>query len=105
MGGDAATPAAKILENMISRTSTQGFISSAHALKSYDFTHVLPLIKCPVLALAGADDGAIPAAMREQLGALSNVRFEVIDGAGHLPNYQKPAAFNRVVADFLGRAL
>jgi pimeloyl-ACP methyl ester carboxylesterase len=34
--------------------------------------------------------------------AISGSRMEVLHGAGHLSNVERPAAFNTVVSEFLG---
>ena len=61
-------------------------------------------MQVPVLVVAGDDDQIVPAAgMQEMAGAISGARFVVIPGAGHLPPLEQPAAWNRILADFLGQ--
>lgn len=67
-----------------------------------DYTSLLPQINVPTLIVVGSDDEFTPVAdagfMRDRI---SNAKMAVIAGAGHLPNLETPAEFNRVVEEFL----
>ncbi|MBL1405112.1 MAG: alpha/beta fold hydrolase [Rhizobiales bacterium] len=91
----------KILTNMMSTTSVDGFIQCARALQSYDYADIVPTINIPLLAIAGAKDGAMPAAMQKTFSAVANVQIKTIDNAGHIPNFERPDAFNAVLNKFL----
>lgn len=67
-----------------------------------DSTGMLPSIGVPTLIIVGADDAvAPPAAAREMKDAIPGARLEIIDDAAHLPNLERPDAFNRILAEFL----
>lgn len=97
-GEDTGTALSRRLRAMIAATDAQGFAAATHALSDYDQT-AAP--QCPVLAIAGAEDGAMPETMQRQFGPLPDARIATIPGAGHLPNFQKPQAFNTILAGFL----
>lgn len=100
-GEDAKSRAPISLKDMIAATPVEGFAAASHALGGYDQSAVLAAINCPVLCVAGELDGAMPDTMRAQFGAIPGVRFATIKGAGHIPNFQKPAQFNATLTTFL----
>lgn len=56
----------------------------------------------PTMFVAGEHDKlAPPAEMHDVAQRVPNSRFEMIKGAGHLVNIEKPAEFNQVLLDFL----
>ena len=90
------------LRAMIAGTSVEGFAAATYALSDYDQTTA---IACPVLGIAGADDGAMPDAVSKQFGGIPGARIAIIPGAGHLPNFQNPEAFNEALLAFLDQNL
>ena len=57
----------------------------------------------PVLGIAGAEDVVIaPAAVRALVAALPDGRYVEVPEAGHSVYFERPAAFNRAVEEFLG---
>jgi 3-oxoadipate enol-lactonase len=72
------------------------------AFLSFDGTDAVPNIRIPTLVIAGGEDLTMPVAVVEFMARqIPRARFEVIPGVGHLANLENPAAFNRVLADFL----
>lgn len=76
--------------------------------EQFDFSR----LTMPVLMITGEHDRlAPPAEIRQVAGRIvdavktppADVRFEVIDGAGHLCNIEKPAPFNRLLGEFIAR--
>lgn len=68
-----------------------------------DSTPTLATITCPTLVVVGAEDGLTPPAEAEKLAAgIRGATLARVDGAGHLPNIEQPAAFNQALARFLG---
>jgi 3-oxoadipate enol-lactonase len=60
-------------------------------------------ILVPTLVLVGDQDLITPADLSNELaGLIADARMEVIAGAGHLTNLEKPEAFNRAVDQFIG---
>jgi 2-succinyl-6-hydroxy-2,4-cyclohexadiene-1-carboxylate synthase len=60
----------------------------------------LPEIHVPTLVIAGSLDLARPRAERVAAG-IPGARLAVVDGAGHTPHMERPAAFRRLALDFL----
>jgi pimeloyl-ACP methyl ester carboxylesterase len=67
-----------------------------------DSSDLLGRIVCPTLVMVGREDQLTPQEEVERMAERINaVRFEVITQAGHLPNLERPAEFNRLLDDFL----
>ncbi|WP_347919196.1 alpha/beta fold hydrolase [Paracoccus marcusii] len=98
----AASGVRERLIRMIAATPLKGFEACATALKDYDYRDQLERIDCPVLLVAGAEDGAMPASMAEKLRpAIAGARMQVIEGAGHVPCFEQPQAFTAALTAFL----
>lgn len=67
-----------------------------------DRMHVLPaLASRPVLVVAGAQDRRRPREEGRRMAAALGTHCEEIEGAGHVPPLEQPAAMNRLLRDFL----
>jgi 3-oxoadipate enol-lactonase len=56
----------------------------------------------PTLVIAGDEDALTPPKEAKKLKeSIRGARLEVLQGAGHLSNVERPAAFNTVVSEFL----
>ena len=86
---------------MIRSTPVEGFINSAAALCAFDYSPVLKQIRVPTLVMVGAQDGDRPSQMCRMSKEVLSARFVEIDAAGHLPNIERPQAFNQALGDFL----
>ena len=62
---------------------------------------VLEDISVPTLVLVGANDAPFLGATDYMAKKIPGARLEVIRGAGHSSNLDRPEAFNRVLLDFL----
>ena len=61
-------------------------------------------VRCPTLVLAGdLDDDNVLRAAETLTKGIPDARKEIIHGAAHLPNMEKPEEFNRVVLEFLNK--
>jgi len=94
-------PALAQVRVMIEATPREGFIACARALQDYNFSAGAGVMRQPTLLIAGAEDGAIPAALRALQPQLPDAHFVEITDAGHLPGIERPAAFNAALAAFL----
>ncbi len=84
-------------------TSVEGYVGCASALLTLDFLKELGSLRLPVLYIVGEHDPAAPAAvMKGMADATPGADFEAIAGAAHLSNIEAPAAFNDIVAGWLG---
>lgn len=87
---------------MMAETPVEGYIGSCSALGEADFTAVLPALRLPVLAIAGAEDRTCPPAhVRETALLIAGARFHQIEGTGHLPCVEKPEEYAAILTDFL----
>ena len=67
-----------------------------------ELTARLGELKMPVLALWGAEDVLVPAAIGRKLAdALPNAKFHQLVGCGHLPTLEKPAESAALFSNFL----
>ncbi len=90
------------LAAMIAATRFEGFRACATALMDYDYADQLPRIACPVLLVAGAEDGAMPVGMAANLQpAIAGAEMRVIEQAGHVPCFEQPRAFTAILRGFL----
>ncbi|MBY8882491.1 alpha/beta fold hydrolase [Actinacidiphila acidipaludis] len=88
---------------MMLRTSPEG---AAAALRGRaerpDYTPTLPRIAVPALVVVGRDDAFTPVADARYLHErIPGAGLAVIEGAGHLPNLERPAEFDRALAGLL----
>ncbi|MBC7941506.1 MAG: alpha/beta fold hydrolase [Chitinophagaceae bacterium] len=63
---------------------------------------VLPGISAPTLVLWGAQDKLFPPALADMVsGGIRGSQKHLIEGAGHFPQIDNPAAFHKAVTEFL----
>ncbi len=61
-------------------------------------------IKKPTLIIWGKQDGLIPVSDAEKFNkGIANSELVIFDGAGHVPQFEKAAGFNKKVLEFLGK--
>jgi len=88
---------------MMERTCAEG---AAAALRGRaerpDYRDVLARATVPVLIIVGRDDDFTPLSDAELMNDhLADARLVVIDGAAHMPNLERPDAFNHALAELL----
>lgn len=77
-------------------------MGAAQALLASDLRPKLACIRKPTLVVWGEHDSIIPLELGKRLCRhLSTDELVVLKGAGHVPMWDCPEAFNRVVMDFL----
>lgn len=86
---------------MIAATPAEGYVACARALQHYDLRTEISTIRVPCMLLVGAEDGALPFVMRRMADAIPGAGYGEIAGAGHLPNIERPQAFDAAAAAFL----
>lgn len=89
---------------MVARAPVEGVIGALEAMLARpDSTETLATIDVPALIVVGNEDVITPPregrAMQE---AIRGSRLEVLPGAGHLSNIERPAAFTHVTSEFVG---
>jgi pimeloyl-ACP methyl ester carboxylesterase len=91
------------LHRMMSLAPVQGIVDALDALRTRpDSTPTLATIDVPTLIVVGDEDALTPVkdARAMHLG-IAGSRLEVIAGAGHVSNIERPATFNHVLSEFL----
>lgn len=91
------------VESIIRGSSVGGLIAALEAMANRtDSSELLPRLEMPVLVLVGSEDAITPRSDAERMAAaVPNARLEVIGGAGHLSNFERPREFNRALSLFL----
>lgn len=88
--------------NMLVRTPVEGYNGTCAAIRDADLTEGSRTIRVPTLAVCGSEDGATPPDLvRATAEFIPGARFELIDGAGHLPCIEDPARVAELIEGFL----
>jgi 3-oxoadipate enol-lactonase len=88
--------------NMVVRTPASGYLGTCAAIRDADLSAEAAGIDLPVLCIVGSEDGATPPDLvRGTADLIPGARFEVIDGAGHLPCIEKPEIMAGLITSFL----
>jgi 3-oxoadipate enol-lactonase len=95
------------IRSLMAAESVDGIVGALQAMRARaDSNPLLPTIDVPTLVVVGEEDVVTPVkdarAMHEQI---PGSRLEIIPGAGHLSNLERPAAFNAALSDFVGSLL
>lgn len=99
-----ADPAVRseVIDTM-SRIDPAAYRIGAEAVWLADQRDRVAAIDVPTLIICGEDDKPTPPALSRELhDMIGGSRLEMIAGAGHLTNLERPAVFNQLVAAFLG---
>ncbi|WP_187347203.1 alpha/beta fold hydrolase [Nocardiopsis sp. CNR-923] len=69
-----------------------------------DHVPLLPRVSCPTLLVAGREDPFTPPELAESMHVLvPDSVVEIVEGAAHLPNLERPERFNEALRRFLER--
>ena len=81
----------------------EGVIGALEAMSERaDSTDLLPDISIPTLVVSGSEDTFTrPKELRALADAIPNARLETIQHAGHVCCFERPAAFNHIMSEFL----
>jgi 3-oxoadipate enol-lactonase len=88
---------------MIEGNLPQGIAAAQRGMAARrDSTYILPAINFPTLILVGSEDQLTPVAEAESMrDGIRGARLQVIEGAGHLSNIERPHEFNKALIAFL----
>jgi 3-oxoadipate enol-lactonase len=88
--------------NMLTRTTVDGYAGTCAALRDADLTESTRTLNLPVLCIVGDQDGSTPPDLVRELASLiKGSRFEIIEGAGHIPCVEQPEATIALIRKFL----
>jgi 3-oxoadipate enol-lactonase len=87
---------------MLTRTPAAGYAGACAVLRDADLGAAAADIRVPTLCLAGEHGGSVPLAEIESLAAcIPGARLRLVQGAGHLPCVDQPAATAAAILTFL----
>lgn len=91
------------LRQLMADAPSAGVIGGLEAMASRpDASSLLGGIDFPTLVVSGSEDTFTPPdEVRALAAAIPHSRLEVIQGGGHVCSYERPAAFNHIVGEFL----
>jgi len=91
------------LRAILERASVPGILAAIQAMMDRpDASAMLATIDVPTLIVVGEEDALTPVKESEAMhAAIAGSRLEIIPGAGHCANFERPAAFDHVVEEFL----
>jgi 3-oxoadipate enol-lactonase len=91
------------LRAMMMTTSPAGAAAALRGMaERSDQTHLLPRILAPALIIVGSEDRITPLSHAEVMHReIRGSHLEVIKGAGHVSNIERPAEFNQALRTFL----
>ncbi|WP_211291367.1 proline iminopeptidase-family hydrolase [Micromonospora wenchangensis] len=72
-------------------------------LRDYSLVDQLPQIDTPTLVITGEYDEVTPAAARPYHDLVPGARWEIIEGASHLPHLETPERFTEILTQFLDK--
>jgi 3-oxoadipate enol-lactonase len=91
------------LRAMLAAQPPDGYAECCGAIERMDLRSALPRVTAPTLVVAGEQDQATPPEHAELIASLiPGARLEVLPGAAHLGNLERPEAFTALLLDFLG---
>lgn len=90
------------LERAITALSVESYAYTTEAINGMRYDSRLNEINLPTMVIAGEIDAPTPPSRMEiYRDQIKGAKWAVIEGAAHLPNFEKPDAFNRALAGFL----
>jgi len=91
------------VHRMLESAGVDGIVGALEAMMGrIDSTTTLATIDVPTLVVVGSEDVLTPVSEAELLReAIRGSKLEVIEHAGHVSNFERPAAFNHVLSEFL----
>jgi 3-oxoadipate enol-lactonase len=97
-----AFPDVRRFREMFLATDPEGYARCCDALVAWDARDQLERIEAPTLCVAGTDDPSTPPAELESIASrIPGARLEVVAGARHLANVERPDEVNRLLLEHL----
>ena len=107
LADDAAPAVVERVQSIMATMRPEGYEKAARMLTNANILEELTAAKRHVrtLVVTGAEDRiTTPKSTRRIADAISGARYELIEGAGHLPYLERPESFNRMLRQFLADA-
>jgi 3-oxoadipate enol-lactonase len=88
------------------KTSAAGFINGCRAIQELDTLDRLSDITAPTLLIPSQFDQAFPESFSKEIQSkIKNAQLELLPGAAHIGNVERPHEFNEILLKFLGEVL
>jgi pimeloyl-ACP methyl ester carboxylesterase len=101
LAADPPAPVARLVRAMAATARTATLRRQLRIMADADLRDALPRIDVPTLLIWGALDARSPLRIAEEFArAIPAARLVVLEGAGHLSNLERPAAFTAAVREF-----
>ena len=102
LGSKAPVGARNAVIRVMSKIRPKGYGQAARMLALADIFQDLAGCRAPTLVVCGSEDRVTPPdSNRAIAAAIPGARFELIEGAGHVPYVEAPEKFNSLVGAFL----
>ncbi len=93
--------AAKAYQDMLEKTTTEGYTAACGAIRDADLTEKLKQIKNQTLCICGSEDQSTPTALVKNMQKqMQNAMYREIVGTGHLPCVEAPLVFSNTISNF-----
>lgn len=103
---DANPGQAKKMREMAAAVPAKGYASCCELLADLDLVPGLPEITAQALVISGADDKALPPDHGRVIAdRIRGARFEVVEHAAHLGNYEQAGQFTQLILEHLKEAV
>ena len=90
------------IRDTISGTTPAGSAGCMSAIQNFDYLDRLSTIKVPTLVICGDQDEGTPPERNKLIASrIPGGRYEEIAKARHLPNVERPDAFNKIMMGWL----
>lgn len=90
------------LREMVAGTDAEGYASCCTAIETMSIVDDLVAVAAPTLVIAGEQDQATPPEHARRIAAaIPDARLEIVAGAAHLGNVERPAEFAALIRSHL----
>jgi 3-oxoadipate enol-lactonase len=90
------------LATTLRETDPEGYAGCCAAIRDMDLRDRLPSIEAPTLVVSGAEDPATPPGHGRLIrDAIPGARFEVVPGAAHIANVERPEKITQLILNHL----
>lgn len=89
--------------NLLLRTPVEGYAGTCAALRDSDLSTEVAGITAPTLVVVGSEDQSTPVELvRATASRIPGARFELIEGAGHIPCIDQPETLAQLIRHHVG---
>ena len=91
-----------LLKEGINSLTVESYEYTSEAINAMDYDSQLDSIDLPTMVIAGElDVPTSPSRMTMYRDRIRGAKWGIVEGAAHLPNFENPKAFNRLLIKFI----